>query len=454
MLGVAVALGAVVWLWRKDKNTSILLGVMLVFPLALMLFTLPQPFTELNRRVHYFIYVPVWAAAGLALSQLWAWRMSGASRLLHYLPKLATVAIISTLLISSVVLSQREVSSGLDFYGYLDDARWETVQGIKSNTPKEATIAVYPADLEWWIEGEAQRSTIGVVDRNTEPYRFEREASLTADRMLSGNQGLENGSVRLSTCYPYEGLEFISAYIGGTYQHLLMLDSSQTHIQIEGQTALPVSNTTSRKTTTHEENGSMRIVTSGQIAGVTMTETARLEDGSQTAVLSCALQGHGTAAARIDLPVFFCHLANSVVRLDANRVRIVQEVNTPSEGMAAVTTELTIGGESATLDALEIQTDAIRMAFQIQGEKASVTLSFNISTVKPMSPGQVVQYEVPQLIKDCSADYFAIDLKPNSVHWTDLPDGVQRWLDCCPYYKLVYSEADIRIYEVDASELP
>jgi hypothetical protein len=454
MAGVAVALGAVVWLWRRDKNTSILLGVLLVFPLALMLFTLPQPFTELNRRAHYLIYIPIWAAIGLALSQLWDWMTSGAPRLHRHLPRLATAGIISSLLISSVILCQREVSRGSDFSGYLDDTRWDAVQWVKSNTPGEATIAVYPADLEWWIEGEAQRTTIGVVDRNTEPYRFEREASLTADRMLSGNQGIENRSIRLSTCYPYEGLEFISAYLGGTYQHLLMFDSSQTHLQIEGQAALPVSNAINRETLTRQDNGSMQIVTSGQIAGATMTETASLEDGSQTAVVNYALKGHGTAVTRIDIPVFLCHQAKSVVRLDANRVQIVQEINTPSEGIAAVTTELTIGGEAAALDTLDIQPDAIRMSFQIQGQEASITLGFSISTVKPMSPGLVVQYEVPQLIEDCSADYLAIDMEPDSVHWSNLPDGVQRWLDSCPYYKLVYKEGDIRIYQVDTSALP
>jgi hypothetical protein len=457
MAGVAVALGAVVWLWHRDKNTSILLGVLLVFPLALMLFTLPQPFTELNRRAHYLIYVPIWATAGLALSQLWAWRTSGASRLRYRFPRLATAGIISSLLISSVILSQREVSRGSDFYGYLDDARWDAVQWVKSNTPGEATIAVYPADLEWWIEGEAQRGTIGVVDRNTEPYRFEREASLTADRMLSGNQGIENRSIRLSTCYPYQRLEFISAYLGGTYHHLSMLDSSQTYILTEGQTALPISDASNQESVTYGDSNSMQIVTSCQIAGATITETARLEDGSQTAVVNYALKGHGTAVTHIDIPVFFCHEAKSVVRLDTNRLQIVQQVNTPSEGMAAVTTELTFEGEAATLDALDIQSDAIRVSFQIQGQEASITLGFSISTVKPMSPGQVVQYEVPQLIKDCSADYLAIDMEPDSVHWNNLPDGVQRWLDSCPYYKLVYppeGEGDIRIYEVLASALP
>jgi hypothetical protein len=328
------------------------------------------------------------------------------------------------------------------------------VQWIKSNTPGNATIAVYPADLEWWIEGEAHRSTLGVVDRNAEPYRFEREASLIADRILSGNQGIENGSIRLSTGYPYERTGLISAYVGGTYQNVLMLDSSQSRIQIEGQSALPISDASNQESVTYGDSNSMQIVTSCQIAGATITQTARLDQGSQTAVVNYAIQSPDTAVARIDIPLLFCHQPKSVVYLDANRLQVVQEINTPSEGLVAVTTELTIDAEAATLETPNAQADRIPMSFQIQGGEARITLGFDISTAKPMIQGQVVQYKVPQLIEDYSVNYLAIDLKPNSPHWSDLPYGVQQWLNTCPYYELIYSEGDIRIYQVDTSALP
>ena len=454
IIGIVLALGALFSLWRHDKNTTILLAVLLVFPLALMLFTLHEPFSELNRRAHFFCYAPIWATAGFILSRLWSWRLTGLPRTGHFLPKLATIVTLSGLLISGVVVSQRAVGSGLDFYGYLDDTRWDAVQWIKSLTPEDATIAVYPAALEWWIEAEAHRSTLGVVDRNAEPYRFEREASLIADRLLSGNQGIENGSIRLSTGYPYEGIGLISAYVGGTYQNMLMLDSSQSRIQIEGQSALPISDASNQESVIYGDSNSMQIVTSCQIAGATITQTARLDQASQTAVVNYAIQSPDTAVARIDIPLLFCHQPKSVVYLDANRLQVVQEINTPSEGLVAVTTELTIDAEAATLETPNAHADRIPMSFQIQGGEARITLGFDVSTTQQPNGEQVVAYEVPQLIKDNAIGYLAIDLRPHSALWSDLPLGLEEWLNACPYYKLVYSEGDIRIYQVDTSALP
>ncbi len=60
----------------------------------------------------------------------------------------------------------------------------------------------------------------------------------------------------------------------------------------------------------------------------------------------------------------------------------------------------------------------------------------------------------PELEHLSSIDYLAVDLKPNPHLATAVPWGTEEWLNACPYYKLVYSEGDIRIYEVLASALP
>ena len=78
----------------------------------------------------------------------------------------------------------------------------------------------------------------------------------------------------------------------------------------------------------------------------------------------------------------------------------------------------------------------------------------DISTTQQPNGEQVVAYEVPQLIKDNAIGYLAIDLKPDSPVWSELPLGLEQWLNVCPYYKLVYKEGDIRIYQVDTSALP
>ena len=63
-------------------------------------------------------------------------------------------------------------------------------------------------------------------------------------------------------------------------------------------------------------------------------------------------------------------------------------------------------------------------------------------------------YVVPELIQSHDVDYVVLDLDPNSPTLNSVPKGVEEWFNSCPYYELVYSRGDIRIYQVDTSALP
>jgi hypothetical protein len=85
-------------------------------------------------------------------------------------------------------------------------------------------------------------------------------------------------------------------------------------------------------------------------------------------------------------------------------------------------------------------------------------LSFDVAEPGSDSNADVIHYDVPRILKDPalqhlpSIDYLAIDLKPNPHLASGLPKGTEEWLNA--RYKLVYSEGDIRIYQVDAPALP
>ena len=94
-------------------------------------------------------------------------------------------------------------------------------------------MATYPESLGWWIEGEAGRTAFQTTDRDMVPYGFEAEQSLQTERILSRNQGLENGRIRLAYGYPYTGVPgnpVLGAYVGGQYQDLLMFDDAATFV--------------------------------------------------------------------------------------------------------------------------------------------------------------------------------------------------------------------------------
>jgi len=195
---VPLAIIGLIFLWRQDRNRALLVAVMLLVPLALMIFVLPLPLTELSRRVHYFMYIPGLLLAGVILSRLWSWEKPHLSGLPRHLPKVTALALIAVLLPLGIVSGERDLYRGLDFNAYLDDSRWQAVHWVGQNTAHGAIIVAYPHPFAWWIEGEAVRNAFALSDRNYEPYEFQKEQSLVADQILSRNQGLENGNLRLA----------------------------------------------------------------------------------------------------------------------------------------------------------------------------------------------------------------------------------------------------------------
>jgi hypothetical protein len=458
VIGAAIALSSLRWLSRHDRSMTILLGVLLVLPFALMLFTLRPPFTELSRRAHFFVYVPIWALTAFVLSYCWSWTRPFLSGLSQYLPKLVTVGLVTTLLAFAAVTSQAELSRGLDFYGYLNATRLGTVEWISLNTPEDATIATYPENLAWWIEGKATRTVLRVTDRNMEQYRRERERSLAAERILSRNQGIENGIIRLATTHPYEGAPgnpLVSIYLGGRFQDVLMLDDSQTLLEIGGESAVRLSDAQAKEFVIHGTGESLEMTTTYSIDDSTVIQVTRLDQGSQTATVAYSIRSSSPAITCLELPLFFCYLPASVaIDPEEQHLEIVQDLKTPFDGVVALATSLTVDTASATLKTPIMQADRIPMSFEIHSTEATVTLRFSLSVSDSLTSLQLTQYDVPQLINDYSVDYVAIDLKVDSPLWSDLPLGLEQWLNACPYYKLVYSEGDIRIYQVDVSALP
>ena len=95
---------------------------------------------------------------------------------------------------------------------------------------------------------------------------------------------------------------------------------------------------------------------------------------------------------------------------------------------------------------------------QPKGERPAFT--FLVTDPSLDGSGDVIHYEVPNIIQASglehlpSLDYLAIDLKPNPHLASAMPWGTEQWLNACPYYRLIYVEGDIRVYEVDTSVLP
>lgn len=456
--GMALALAGLVWLRRLDRAMATLLGVLLVFPLALTVFTLPPPFVELNRRAQYFLYVPIWAIASFGLSLLWSWRPSALGTLRRWLPRVATVILIGGLLISGAVTSQTELRSGLDYYGYLDDSRWAAVQWVGENTPRDAAVAAYPENMGWWIEGYACREALEVTERNMEANIMEKKRSFAAELMLSRNRGISNGFLRLATSHPFADLAgnpVIGFYVGGRYQDLLMFDDNQSSIVLDGLQSLRLSELPSPQLTVSGDGFRMELLSTCRFDGGALTQSAVLQEGSQTAVITFTVQSGSRGITQLQIPSFFCYTPVSAASLADGRIEVVQEMVTPFNGVVPVTTRLRVECAGAVLRTPVLQADRVPLTFDVVSASATITLSFDISaTTAAPDTEQVSAFDVPELIRTNGIGFLAVDFKPPSQFWSDMPLGLQAWLDGCPYYRLVHTEADVRIYEVVPAALP
>ena len=465
LLGVVVSLPLVLpatkWTWKQNPSIAITAAVLLLYSLTLTLFVFPPPFLELNRRAHYFMYPAIWLLAGVVLSHLWSWQKANASAARRLLPKACATALTVAILSASLVMSQLKLNRGPDAFGYLDDARWETLARIRSDTPSAASIAVCPDPLGWWIRAECGRNTASVTNRDIAPYTFLRERSLAAERLLSRNQGLENANLRLATTYPYGGAPgqpVLGVYAGGSYYDIMMLDDSSTSLSMGNGETANLADDSEKELSISGDSDSMTMTTRYLIDGALVVQTATLDRGSQTAVISYSIRADESPVTRLDIPVFFAFEPESVsIAPDLTSVEAIQFLR-PEIGRIA--TRITISIDGATIQEATAGDNRIQFSYGMQSNEAAITFSFEVADPDLDSNADVIHYDVRQILRDpslehlSSMDYLAIDLKPNPHLASAIPQGTEEWLNASPYYKLVYSEGDIRIYEVDESALP
>jgi hypothetical protein len=455
LLAAIALIIALVWLWRRDRNYGLLLAVMLLLSAALLSSSLPPPLVELNRRAQYYIYIPTWLLVGFLLSRLWSWQEPRLRRLSRQLPKLIVIVFLASLLPWEVYFCQNSLSKALDYHGYLDDTRWQVVRWIGENINSNTTTVVYPMQLGWWIEAEAKRKALYLVDRNMSPTTLEREGSLVADRILSRNQGWENGNLRLATTYPYNnapGTPVLSVYVGGFYQDVLLFDEQQSYFDVGtgNNTALAA---ILKGMVWKMDDDLAQVTTSYQTDDLQFTQTMTLKRGEHEAEIYYQVNSSNTEVTKFDIPVFFSQPA-SVQLTGRASFEVTEDFNTSFQGVVPVTATVTIEADGATVDQINPAEQKVECSFSNIEDGA--TISFHISITSPQlkqSP-PLTYYDVPELIKEHGINYIVVDLTPPLHNSNDVPQATEEWLDNCPYYKLIYSDGDIRVYQVQASAPP
>jgi len=289
-----------------------------------------------------------------------------------------------------------------------------------------------------------------------------QERSLAAERLMSRNQGLENGCLRLATTYPYgsaPGSPVLGVYIGGSFHDVMMFDDGSTSLTMDGGNSANLADASQKAFGATGDSDSMTMTTSYQLDGATVVQTAQLDRDSQVAIVRYHVNTDGPTAAELRIPLFFGFEPESIsISADQRSIEVIQALQSVTDQVA---TRIGIATDGSVLQIEPYQEKRLELSLTVQGSEAEITFTFDITEPKFASSADVTYYQVPEVIKDpalehlSSIDYLAVDLKPNLAD--ALPWETEEWLNSCPYYHLVYpleGEGDIRIYQVDTSKLP
>ena len=445
---------------QQDRSTAIAITALFLYSSVLLLLLLPPPFVELNRRAHYFLYPAIWLMVSAFLSHLWSQQVTRVPAARHWLLKACTLILIVALVSSTLVLSQEKLHHRLRSFGYLDTPRWNAVSWIRDHTSSEGSVVAYPEALGWWIEAEAGKETLSVTDRNTAPLEILRERSLIAELILSRNQGLENGNLRLATSYPYNGTPgnpALAVCAGGFYHDLIMFDDSHTRLG-SGDSSDTTLASVQPEVIFAGDNDNRTVRTSRRIDSAEVVQTVNLQRGSQAAIVSYDIGSDTDSLNSFEVPLFFGFKPRSVlIDPGQHHIEVVQDLQTPS-GQLSVTTEVNIATDNAVISQIAQNPEGhLDMSFNLQGLGATITFTLVVMDPDLHSNADVEHYQVPEIIRENSVRYLVVDFGPNPHLASGLPSGIEEWLSSCPYYELVYPEGgdgDVRVYQVLDSALP
>ena len=234
-----------------------------------------------------------------------------------------------------------------------------------------------------------------------------------------------------------------------------MFGDGSISLIMEGGKSANMATDSQKAFSTSGDSNSRIMTTTYQMEGATVVQTAALDRASHNAIVSYGIQSNDTKIAELHIPLFFSFEPKSIsIDPDHHSIRVIQAFPSLTD---QVITQIDIGSSGAIVDVEPHQENRLDMSLTVQGSEAEITFTFVVTEPKLNSTADVTYYRAPEIIKEYSIAYLAVDLKPNPYLASELPWGTEEWLDICPYYQLVYpldGEGDIRIYRVDTSALP
>jgi len=451
VVGLAIA-------WHRYKRDACMISALLLVPIVVCVSNTDVP----SRRVMYFSYIPVWMLLMLVSASLHAQVSERAERLGRRLIRTAMPAIVpaslAILLVFVIRRSQVSLAQWARFFATTNESQLEAIAWIADHVPEGQSLAIYPKNFGMWTEGLATRNAFEIPAASA--YTRQVHETLVASVILSGNQAVENGNVRVATNYPYGDKTWMGVAVkalwpdmhNASYYDLFHLDENSivVHYEDGGEKTRNLSEARNRFLEVLHVGESIRLVWNYRFPDFEVIQTTELKKGDRGISTEWRFlpSSNSVRITGFSLPIFLA-VEDPEIRIDGLKGAdtIVEhqrfgkawiDIYYEHPGLVWRTTyQKNSAGERV-----------LQYKFELPEDQRSLLLYFWLGSNAGIVETPVNHFELEDLLRDNDVRYVAIDKDPPFPPEEELPFYVLEWFDQAAYYVPLYDEDDIKIYEV------
>ena len=458
----SVLVPALIGLWvllRRDRNLFSLVIAFLVVPLGLNLLDA----ADLADRSAYFSYFSIYALFCVGMARLLDLASDSCSRRLgSRWPLIAKGSLILAMIAVLLIVGQtgqRQLSFASRFYRTLDDDEVQVAEWIaEGQLEPEGAIAVFPGPFSDWIRAIAVRSAFHRSLSIRGEWDWKLDQAKASIALFSGNQSIDNGSLRISTTYPYlqsDGLQ-VSLYL--PYMGVDTLAAVDAFAWIDSQAILEYDVSQSRRSHSVSEAVRTDFQVETIVNGLCMSTTfiytdldliriACLEEGQPKATIVYTFnRGQSEGALSVRMPIQMMDVPRV---LDMGGTGIVAQ---EQRALGEVRYEIATTGDGLQTQRISVAQDSdtdVSWVFTLEGQSPSIEFTIDVHMPGERAVSAVEYFYTPDVISKHDIRYVAVDRTPPLD--SDKPGLYRyslRWLEEAPYLFPIYEYGDSTLYRV------
>jgi len=456
-----VLVPALIGLWvlpRRDRHLFSLALAFLVVPLGLNMLDA----ADLADRSAYFSYFAVYALFCVGVARLLELASDLGRRIGSRWSLIAKGSVVLVLIAALLIVGrtgQKQLAFASRFYRTLDDDELHIAEWIaQAPLDPDGAIAVFPGPFSDWIRAIAVRPAFHRSLSIRGEWDWKLDQARASIALFSGNQSIDNGSLRISTTYPYlqsDGLQ-VSLYM--PYMGVDTLTAVDAFAWIDSRAILEYDVSQGRKSYSLAEavrtDFQVDTITNGLCMRTTFTYTdleiirsACLEEGQHKATI---VYQFNRSLSEGPLTLYIPLEMMDVPRvLDVGGTKIVAQEQRAQGQVRYEIVTTGIGLQRQRISTAQDSETDVSWVFTLEGQSPSIEFTIDVQMPGERPSGAVEYFYTPDVISEQGIRYVAVDRTPPlDSDRAGLSPYSLRWLDTAPYLFPIYEYGDSTLYRI------